>query len=97
MIHQILTLLDKNSENGTPAVLAQFIDWSQAFDRQCPTMALQSFIDNGVRKSLIPVLADYFTNRKMVIKFNRMESEAKQSLCWFMDSRRAGVQGTKSC
>ena len=51
MFHTILSSVDNNSNNEINAVLAQYIDWSQAFDRQCPTMSVQSFIDNGVRIS----------------------------------------------
>ena len=47
----------------------QLIDWSQAYDRQCPKLIIQSFIDNGVRRSLIPILTNYFQNRKMFVKW----------------------------
>ena len=46
------------------------VDWKQAFDRQCHTLGVQSFIKNGVRDSLIPLLISYFQNRKMKVKWN---------------------------
>ena len=60
MLHQILTQLDSNQQGNKFAVIASLIDWRQAFPRQCPTLGVQSFIDNGVRGSLVPVLVNYF-------------------------------------
>ena len=77
LIHKTLTILDTNSKGNTAAVIAQMIDWSQAFDRQCPQQGVQSFIENGVRPSLIPIVADYFKNRKMVVKLNGAESSQR--------------------
>ena len=56
MIDRILTVLDRNSQQEANAVIAQLVDWSQAFDRQCPLIGIRSFIKNGVRKAIIPVL-----------------------------------------
>ena len=66
----ILTELDKNSKSEAIAVLANLIDWSQAFDRQCPLLGVQSFITNGVRPELIPILINYFQNRRMRVKWH---------------------------
>ena len=60
MINRILTALDRNSKSEAIAVLAQLIDWSTAFDRQCPKLGVESFIKNGVRPELIPILINYF-------------------------------------
>lgn len=60
MINKILTSLDRNSQKEAMAVIIKYIDWSSAFDRQCPKLAIESFIENGVRPSLIPVLINYF-------------------------------------
>ena len=49
MIHRILTTLDNNSKRETFAVIANLIDWSKAFPRQCPKLGVESFIKNGVR------------------------------------------------
>ena len=38
---------------------------------------LQSFIENGVRPSLIPVLIGYFENRKMYVKWHGEKSETR--------------------
>ena len=69
LIDRILTALDKNKPNEAYAVIVNLVDWSKAFDRQCPKLAIQSFIDNGVRKGLIPVLMSYFQDRKMFVKW----------------------------
>ena len=70
MINRILTCLDKPDGNQVNAVLAELVDWNQAFDRQCPKLGVNSFIENGVRKSLIPVLVNYFQNRRMTVKWH---------------------------
>ena len=70
MIHQILTATDKNSVQEARAVIIQMIDWQAAFDRQCHKLGILSFIKNGVRKSLIPILISYFQDRKMAVKWN---------------------------
>ena len=59
MLHRILTALDNNSKGDTFAVVANLIDWSNAFPRQCPKLGIESFMQNGVRSSLIPVLMNY--------------------------------------
>ena len=68
MINRILRALDNNSKKEVFAVVANFIDWSRAFPRQFPKLGAESFIKNGVRPSLIPVLVNYFQNRKMTVK-----------------------------
>jgi hypothetical protein len=68
MINRILTCLDTNNSKEAYAVIAHLVDWNQAFDRQCPTLGIQSFIKNGVRKSIIPVLINYFQDREMIVK-----------------------------
>ena len=66
MLHTILKALDQKET----AVILQLVDWSQAFDRQDHTLGIESFIKNGVRPNLIPVLVSYFENRKMKVKWN---------------------------
>ena len=51
-------------------MIASCLDWSAAFDRQDPTIAIQKFIQLGVRASLIPLLVSYLSERKMQVKFN---------------------------
>ena len=77
MINEILLCVDKNSVNEKFAVWCSLIDWKQAFDRQCPTLGVQSFVDNGVRSSLIPLLINYFQNRRMIVKWHDEESKTR--------------------
>jgi hypothetical protein len=58
-------------------VILQLVDWAQAFDRQCPQIGIQSFIENGVHKSVIPVLISYFQNRRMKVKWNNKLSSQR--------------------
>jgi hypothetical protein len=74
MIHTILLAVDANSKNHAKAVIVQMIDWKGAFDRQCHKLGVQSFLNNGVRKSLIPILISYFQNRQMSVKWNGCHS-----------------------
>ena len=73
MIHEILVSVDSNSKLEKFAVFCSFIDWKQAFDRQCPTLGVQSFVRNGVRNSIVPLLISYFKNRKMIVKWHGVE------------------------
>ena len=70
MIHKILTAVDNNSRRSTFAVVANLIDWDNAFPRQCAKLGVESFIENGVRPALIPVLINYFQDRQMVVKWH---------------------------
>ena len=56
MVHKILAATDKNSREEAKAVIVQMIDWQSAFDRQCHMRGILSFIENGVRKPIIPIL-----------------------------------------
>ena len=82
---RILHLLDTHQDKS--AVIATSLDWSSAFDRQDPTLAIIKFIKLGVRASLIPLLVSYLTDRKMRVKFNGEVSEFL-TLIW------GGSQGT---
>ena len=77
MVDRILTVLDTNNQKEAYAVVVQLVDWAQAFDRQCPRLGIQSFINNGVRKSIIPVLTSYFQNRKMRVKWKNQLSSSR--------------------
>ena len=74
MIHCILTALDNNSRKDIFAVIANLIDWNNAFPRQCPKLGIESFMANGVRPALIPVLINYFQNREMTVKWHGCHS-----------------------
>ena len=77
MLHQILVALDTNSQSKSFAVILNMIDWSQAFDRLCHRLGVQSFIDNGVRPSLIPTLISFFQDRTMVVKWKDQFSSSR--------------------
>ena len=70
MIDKILEAVDNNSKGESCAVLATLVDWKQAFPRQCPKLGVESFIKNGVRPSLIPLLISYFQGRRMKVKWH---------------------------
>ena len=74
MIHRILTVLDKNERRHNFAIIASYIDWDNAFPRQCPKLGIESFIQNGVRPSLILVLINYFQDREMSVKWHGVQS-----------------------
>ena len=77
MLHNILVATDKNSQAEKFAVILSLIDWSQAFDRQSHQLGILSFIENGVRSSVIPYLISYFQKRKMVVKWNECFSSLR--------------------
>ena len=81
MVHKILTQLDNNSGGDTFAVVAALIDWKQAFPRQCPTLGVQSWMQNGVRPVLIPALIDFFKNRVMRVRWHG-ETSSERTLEW---------------
>ena len=78
MIHRILSALDKKETRKCFAVVANLIDWNNAFPRQCPKLGVESFIKNGVRPSLIPVLVNYFQNREMTVKWHGCQSVSRK-------------------
>ena len=78
MLHRILTVLDNNKRRETFAVVANLIDWNNAFPRQCPKLGVESFIRNGVRPALVPVLVNYFQEREMSVKWHGCRSVPRQ-------------------
>ena len=78
MVHRILSALDNNSRRDTFAIVASLIDWNNAFPRQCPKLGIESFIKNGVRPALIPVLINYFQDRQMSVKWHGQRSVPKR-------------------
>ena len=77
LLHRILTNVDRNSRGEVHAVLCTFVDWKQAYSRQCHTLGVESFIKNGVRPSLIPILISYFEDRKMRVRWHGKLSESR--------------------
>ena len=74
LVHRILTALYNNSRREIFAVVANLIDWNSAFPRQCPVLGVQSFIKNGVRPSMIPLLVNYFQVRQMTVSWHGCQS-----------------------
>ena len=67
-LHQIYSNLEPNKKDEIKAAIAVFVDWKDAFPRQCHELGIKSFIKNGVRPHLVPVLINYFQNRKMYVR-----------------------------
>ena len=63
MLHQILEALDTNSKGDRNAVLATLVDLENAFPRQCHTLGVKSFIENGVRPSLSEMAGMSFSTK----------------------------------
>ena len=78
LLNQIVTNVDRNSKGEVNAVLALFVDWKSAYSRQCHTLGIESFIKNGVRPSLIPLLISYFQNREMRVKHHGVTSKPRK-------------------
>ena len=78
MLNRILTAVDTNNKNEAVSVLINMIDWSQAFDRQSHKLGIQSFIKNGVRPGLIPIMISFFQNREMKVKWNGKTSSKRK-------------------
>ena len=74
LLHRIYSATDRASGLKAAAVIVSMVDWSQAFDRQCHKLGIESFIQNGVRRSLIPLLISFFQTRRMVVKWNGDQS-----------------------
>ena len=78
VIDKILETLDKKSKSDNCAVLATLVDWKEAFPRQCPKLGIESFIRNGVRPALIPMLINYFQGRQMQVKWHGEMSNVRE-------------------
>ena len=63
MLDRILSSMDGNVKGESVAVIASLIDWAKAFPRLDATLGIKSFIENGVRPSLIPIITSFFENR----------------------------------
>ena len=76
LIDRILSVTDNCSKGECVAVLATLIDWKKAFPMQDHTLGVKSFIRNGVRTSLIPILASFFERRTMKVAWRgKLSSE----------------------
>ena len=68
LMDKILKLIDQHPNRS--AVIATMLDWSSAFDRQDPTLAIKKFLEMDVRPALVPMLVSYLTDREMQVKYN---------------------------
>ena len=64
ILNRILLAIDYNSKGEVKAVIATFVDWKQAFPRQCPKKGIDAFITCGVRPALIPLMISYLQNQR---------------------------------
>ena len=78
MLHRILSETDNNSRGEINAVLCTFLDWKEAYSRQSHILGVRSFLDNGVRPSLIPLLILYFQFLEMRIKWHNQFSRPRK-------------------
>ena len=78
LLNRIVSNVDRNSKGEVNAVLCMFVDWKQAYSRQCHTLGVESFLKNGVRPSLIPVLISYFEDREMRVKWHGKISQPRK-------------------
>ena len=78
LVDRVLSALDGSTKGENTAVIATYLDWSKAFDRQDPTLAIKSFQANGVRPSLIPLLISFFEERTMRVKWHNVMSSSKK-------------------
>ena len=74
MINEILY----STDDGQHAVIACFIDWNEAFPRQCHKLGMEAFIKMGVRPALLPCLVNFFQDRKIKVKWKGLLSALKE-------------------
>ena len=77
MLHRIMSSVNRNSKGETFAVCMTIYDYKQAFSRQCHKLGIESFIRNGVRPSLIPLLINYFQGRNMRVNWKNKLSTVR--------------------
>ena len=76
-IHTILQKLDNYGDGKTCAVVDACIDRKKAFQRQCPALGVQFWIQNGVRPALIMLLTDLFRDRVMSVRWHGVTSSER--------------------
>ena len=74
LIHRLMSSLDRNAKGDIFANCVTLFDYKQAFSRQCHKLGVMSFLMNGVRPSLIPLLVNYFQGRRCQIKWRGLLS-----------------------
>ena len=78
MIDRTLKALDNSASGEAKAVIATLVHWKQAFPRQCPRLGLEALTKIGIRPALIPVLLNYFQNRRMKVKWKGIYSTERE-------------------
>ena len=70
LVDRILKLLDENTDRS--ALIMTTLDWSAAFDRQDPTIAIKKCIQLGFSPSVIPLLSckQAYAKLQMITKLN---------------------------
>ena len=68
LVDRVLKLLDRNTKQSM--VIMNGVDWSQAYDRNDQTINAQKFIKLGLRPSLVPIVINFMSERKMQVKIN---------------------------
>ena len=77
MIDRILKATDNSAKGECVAVIATLVDWKKAHPMLDHTLGVKSFIKNGARPSLIPLIASFLENRRMRVKWHGMESSER--------------------
>jgi len=72
MMDRILGLLD--SAPSKSVVIVSGVDWEAAYDWGDPTKAILKFIKLGLWPSLVSLLGDYLSHRKMTVNYNSAKS-----------------------
>ena len=76
--HLIIQLIDRIKmaldDPKKIAVILKSYDWSGAFDRLDPTSVAKKLIKLGIRSSIVKILIDFMTDRKMEVKMNGKRS-----------------------
>ena len=96
MLDTIYTQLDINNQKESYAAILTMVDYSQAFDRCCPKLGVESFMKNGVRRDLIPLLTNFFQNRRMKVKWKGSFSSQRFLPGGFPQGTTTGLLGYKS-
>ena len=78
MMHRIVTSVDKHSKGEINAIIALFIDRKSAYSNRCHKFGVKSFIKNGMRPSLIPLIINYFQNWEMKVKLREQISQSQK-------------------
>ena len=78
--HYLVKMLDATmravDNNDSKAVIALFIDWDSAYNRVDHKLGMEAFIKCGVRPALLPLIANYFQDRSMVVHWNNATSDS---------------------